>query len=300
LGRISPNPTAEFDEAFRFEVPLAGYLAKVRDKRERLLRKKAASPPAPVPEVADSPAKLDVDLRCFPGLAKAKSRPPARDSLDGLLLPEFTDWHAQVGNPSQTLVCCQPPRPIAEPLARRPSAAARQTEPVFSLEIPARASRPAGPYRSSPKQRCMALEASSPPHAAEPCYKKSLLQLHMNKSGVTNKSQGLTASTAQSAAQEQPTHDSCPLTRKDYRRASHEEFSYFKLQQSHYRKKQQGLLRKSSPRAVPREAPQPREFFGLHAVCGSCSPASRRTRLGKSLARRVAEKLSIPSIWHQA
>ena len=125
------------------------------------------------------------------------------------------------------------------------------------------------------------------------------MQLFMNKSGATNKSHVLTASTAQSNL-EQAGHDSCPLTRKEYRRSSHEEFRYFKLSESSYRKQQKRTLAQSSCRPVPREAEQPREFFGPPRPFGACSPVAGRTRPGSSLVRRVAEKLFIANIWKQS
>lgn len=302
LGHCSSGPEAEFDEAFRFEVPLAGHLAKLREKRERLLLGKAARRAAlPVPVVEDLPAKLEVDLSCFPGVAAPKRRPPAQASPQTLLWPECLDWHEQVHALSGSTGCSQLPRPRCARLNGTKCRAGVAAEPVDQAYVSPLKQVPSACPVINPSRsvRNQPSEVASPPHESEPCYKKILMQLRMNRSSATNKSHVLTASTAPSAL-EQAGHDSCPLTRKDYRRSSHEEFRYFKFSESTYRKQQKHELAQGSWKPVPREAEQPREYFGLPGPARAFSPAAQRARPGSSLVRRVAEKLLIANIWRQS
>ncbi len=303
IGHYSSKSPVEFDEAFRFDVPMASQLAKVREKRELLLKRKASHIAQPAPEVADSPAQLEIDLRCFPNLAKSRKLFPAKDSpAEHLLRPECTNWHMQVKKLGDSAGCTQLPSQPCAPLSRRLSRDRKAAGAVADVRLTGK--QPSAVPESASRLPCTSItiqptEQSSPPHQPEPSFKKSLLQLHMNKSDSTNKSHGLTSSTAPSTAFDQAGHGSCPLTRKDYRGATHEEFRHFKLKVSGYRKAQRDLPSKCSPQAIPREAEQPREFFGLSAITLS-SQASQHARLSKSLARRVAEKLFIPNFWNQS
>lgn len=304
IDDCSSDQTLQFDENFRFEVPLDSHLAKVREKRERLLRRRAAELSDPLlPDTADPPARLDVDLSCFPNVSKPKRRNPARARPDGLLHPEYLSWHMQVNNLSESAGCSQLPHQRCAPLSRRRCPGGNAAMPVAAtcgspIKV-ASTARQANLSSSSPvePQPC---ENTSPPHFPEPCYKNTLLQIHMNKSNTTNKSHEMTASTAPSAAFDQAGHDSCPLTQKDYRQSSHEEFRYFKLGESTFRKEQKKQLAQCAPKVIPKEAEQPREYFGLNVVCGSFSSSSRLKHPSKSLVRKVAEKLYIPNIWKES
>lgn len=304
IDDCSSDQTLQFDENFRFEVPLDSHLAKIREKRDRLLRKRAAEPPEPLLlDTADPPAKLDVDLSCFPNVSKPKRRNPAKARPDGLLRPEYLSWHLQVNNLSESAGCSQLPHQRCAPLSRRKCPGGNAAMPVATTRgspIQAASTVRQANLSSSFPAHHRPCEKTSPPHVPEPCYKNTLLQIHMNKSNTTNKSHEMTASTAPSAAFDQAAHDSCPLTQKDYRQSSHEEFRYFKLGESTFRKEQKKQLVKCAPKVVPREADQPREYFGLNVVCGSFSSSSRPKHLSKSLVRKVAEKLYIPNIWKES